>query len=423
MPDDVQHRIDEPGFQKRTASHLEIHNVYGMQNTRATAGGMEKLAPNLRPFVMTRASYAGGQRYSATWTGDNSSTWNHLRMTTPMLENLGLSGFAMAGADVGGFAGTPQPDLLTKWLEIAAFQPIDRDHTAKGTAYQEPWVHGVAQENIRRRYIEERYRLMPYLYTTTEAMSRTGVPIVRPLFVDFPDATPDKHPMDNDTPNEFLFGADILVAPAPYPDELDDYFVQLPPVTWYDYWSGTKLPPLPKTTSHDMEQPGAREEMARLMAPFHVTPSIDVLPVYVREGAILPIQPLTQSTNETPQGPLTLRVYLPQGDAAAASSPAQCAGSIYLDDGLTLDYKKGDYLREHFSCSISGNTVTVKAAPREGSFAPWWDALHIEVYGGPGTKAEGSGGTLPTYNAERQAMTATIADSGKGAELTLKYSK
>jgi alpha-glucosidase len=430
MPDDVQHRIDEPGFQKRTANHLEIHNVFGMENTRATHDGMAALEPNMRPFVMTRASYAGGQRYAVTWTGDNSSTWNHLRMTTPMIENLGLSGFAMVGADVGGFAGTPQPDLLTKWLEIGAFQPIDRDHTAKGTAYQEPWVSGVAQENIRRRYIEERYRLMPYLYTTTEEMTRTGVPIVRPIFVDFPDATPDKHPMDLDAASEFLFGPDILVAPAPYPDELDDYFVQLPPVTWYDYWTGEKLPPLPKMSSRDLEQPAAKEEMARLMAPLLIKPSVDVLPVYVREGAILPIQPLTQSTKETPQGPLTLRIYLPNSATGAlpqngvSETGAQpCAGSVYLDDGVTLDYKKGAYLREQFSCTVSGDTVTVKVAPREGSFAAWWTALHVEVYGGPGTKAEGGDGTLATYNAQRQAMVATIPDSGKGAELTLKYSR
>src|SRR5581483_10459322 len=113
------------------------------------------------------------------------------------------------------------------------------------------------------------------------------------------------------------------------------------------------------------EQPGAKEEMARLMAPFHITPSLDVLPVYVREGAILPIQPLTQSTKETPQGPLTLRVYLPQtGSNEAGAQP--CAGSIYLDDGVTLNYKKGEYLREQFSCSVSGDTVRVKIAPREG---------------------------------------------------------
>ena len=142
MPDDVQHRIDEPGFAKRTATHLEIHNVYGMLNSEGTYDGMLKLRPNERPFVMTRASFAGGQRYAVTWTGDNSSTWNHLRMTMPQLMNLGLSGFSMAGADVGGFAGSPSPELLTKWLEVAAFQPIDRDHSAKGTRPHEVWVDG-----------------------------------------------------------------------------------------------------------------------------------------------------------------------------------------------------------------------------------------------------------------------------------------
>jgi alpha-glucosidase len=420
MPDDVQHRIDEPGFQKRTASHLEIHNVYGMENTRATTEGMQGLAPNRRPFVMTRASYAGGHRYAATWTGDNSSTWNHLRFSTSMIENLGLSGFAMVGADVGGFAGTPQPDLLTKWLEVAAFQPIDRDHTAKGTGMQEPWVHGPAQEDIRRRYIEERYRLLPYLYTVTEEMTRTGVPIVRPLFVEFPEATKDKHPLDLDAPSEFLFGPDILVAPAPYPDELDSYFVQLPPVTWYDYWTGAKLPPLPKLTSRDMEQPAAREEMERLMKPFHVIPKLDQLPVYVREGAILPLAPLTQSTNETPKGPLTLSVYLPQGGEGGVQP---CRGSVYLDDGTTLDYQKGASLREQFSCSVSADTVSVKAAPREGNYAAWWQSLRIEVHGGPATKATAGEGATATYDAAHQAMVATIADSGKGAELTLKYGR
>jgi alpha-glucosidase len=107
MPENVVHRIDEPGFASRTATHAEIHDVYGMENSRATFDGLKVLDPNARPFVLTRATYAGGQRYAATWTGDNSSSWNHLRFTTPMLENLGLSGFAFSGADVGGYAGTP----------------------------------------------------------------------------------------------------------------------------------------------------------------------------------------------------------------------------------------------------------------------------------------------------------------------------
>jgi alpha-glucosidase len=153
-----------------------------------------------------------------------------------------------------------------------------------------------------------------------------------------------------------------------------------------------------------------------------VTPSVDVLPVYVREGAILPIAPLTQSTKETPQGALTLRVYLPQsGPNESGAQP--CAGSVYLDDGVTLNYKKGEFMREEFSCTVSGDTVTVKAAPREGDYTPWWHALHIEVYGGPSTKAEGADGALATYNAERHAMLATIPDSGKGAEVTLHYSE
>src|SRR6266852_5589647 len=164
MPDNVQHRIDEPGFRPRTTKHLEIHNVYGMENSRATYEGLRKLDPDLRPFVLTRATYAGGQRYAATWTGDDTASWDHLRLTTPMLLNLGLSGFGLSGADVGGFIGTPGPALLTRWTELATFQPIDRNHTNKGSGDKEVWVHGPEQEAIRRRYIEERYRLMPYLY-------------------------------------------------------------------------------------------------------------------------------------------------------------------------------------------------------------------------------------------------------------------
>ena len=156
MPVNVIHRIDEPGFVSRTATHAEIHNVYGMENSRATFDGLLAIDPNARPFVLTRATYAGGQRYAATWTGDNSSTWNHLRMTTPMIANLGLSGFAFSGADVGGYAGSPSMDLLTRWIEVGAFQPIDRDHTEKGTA-SGAMGGGPAQEAIRRHYIETRY--------------------------------------------------------------------------------------------------------------------------------------------------------------------------------------------------------------------------------------------------------------------------
>lgn len=415
MPDDIQHRIDEPGFQKRTASHLEIHNVYGMENSRATYDGLLKLQPNLRPFVLTRASYAGGQRYASTWTGDNSSTWNHLRLTTPMLENLGLSGFAMSGADVGGFAGSPQPDLLTKWLEVAAFQPIDRDHTASGTNDQEPWVNGPEQEAIRRHSIEERYKLLPYLYTTAEEMSRTGLPIVRPLFLEFPDAAKDLHPIDLDAPAEFLFGPDLLVAPPSYPDELDPYEVQMPPGLWYDYWTGQLVAQSAAVESRDGEQKkGPRPPAgATVLKPVMVQPNVAVLPVYVRGGAILPVVPLTQSTMEVPNGPLTLRVYVGE----------DCKGSLYQDDGKSFDFRQGNYLRMEATCTTEGKTLHVSVGPHQGSYPAWWSTIAIEVYGWypPHGHSNRIGkASTAAWNAATHVWVATLPDTGKGVDLTLE---
>lgn len=418
MPDSVQHRIEEPGFASRTTNHREIHNVYGMENSRATYEGLQKLQPNLRPFVLTRASYAGGQRYAATWTGDNSSTWNHLRLTTPMLLNLGLSGFAMSGADVGGFAGTPQPDLLTKWLEIAAFQPIDRDHTAIGTGDQEPWVHGPEQEAIRRRYIEERYRLMPYLYTTAEEMSRTGLPIVRPLFLEFPHATTDGHPVDLDAGNEFLFGPNMLVAPAPYPDELDAYEVILPPVNWYNYWTGEEIQRRPLSSKDGEQMKNAKE--ADTKQPLIIHPTLAALPVYVREGTILPMQPLAQSTMEKLNGPLTLRVYPGEN----------CAGSLYQDDGETTSYQQGNFLRMSFTCEVKKDGgLQLHVGAHQGSYQPWWTTLNIEVYGWgtattPKVLLNGSPKQITThYNSQQHVLSLQVADTGTGADLELVKSK
>jgi alpha-glucosidase len=417
MPDDAQHRIDEPGFAPRTASHLEIHNVFGMQNTRGTSEGLLKLQPNTRPFVMTRASYAGGHRFSATWTGDNSSTWNHLRQTTPQLLNLGLSGFAMAGADVGGFAGSPQPELLTRWLEVAAFHPIDRDHSAIGTRPQEPWENGTAEDlSLRRHYIEERYRLLPYLYTTAEEMSRTGLPIMRPLFLEFPNGAPDGSPIDLSSGNAFLLGPDLLIAQSPYPDELDDYSVALPPVGWYDYWTGSRIDGSSGRKGID-NAPIAQPEV-------HISRSLETLPVFVRAGAIVPEQPLVQSTDEKPQGPLTLRIYPPPAGGS------DCTGSLYLDDGVSFNFRKGDYLRQQFTCRLSAQGLIVTVAPRQGSFAPWWNTLSIETYGatkpaaGATASALSGGGAnkvSTAFDAEHHRITALVDDDGKGLELQLTY--
>lgn len=344
MPLDVVHRIDGPNHPFRLATHREVHNVYGMQNSRATYEGLLKLKPDQRPFVLTRATYAGGQRYAATWTGDNSSTWDHMRISVPQLLNLGVSGYTMVGDDIGGFQGSPMPDLLTRWIELGSFNPIDRDHTEAGTANQEPWADGAEQEPIRKHYIEVRYRLMPYIYTAAEESSRDGLPIMRPMYLEFPVGMETEE-------SEFMFGAALLVAPQPE-HTMDDYTVDFPKDTeWYDYWTGRKV---------DMSRPTV------------VRPRLDLLPVYVRAGSIIPRQPVVQSTDEIPDGPLELLIY----------PGANCHGSLYADDGKSFAYRHGQFLREAFTCAATANGVEIHIM-RQGSYQPWWKQIELTVYSAP----------------------------------------
>jgi alpha-glucosidase len=406
IPDDAVHRIDEPGFIPREASHREIHNVYGMENSRATFDGQLALKPTVRPFVLTRASYAGGQRYAATWTGDNSATWNHLRMTTPMLKNLGLSGFSLAGADVGGYAGTPSADLLTKWIEIAAFQPIDRDHAEKGTGDHEVWANGPEQEAIRRRFLEERYRLLPYFYTVMEENTRTGLPLLRPLFLEFPNAAPDRHPLDLDVDaaGEFMVGPDLLVAPPPFPDKTDAYDVTLPSRGWYDYWTGKRVD---RNTERGQQSDAATGSQ---LSTVHITPRLEDLPVFVRPGAIVPIEPLVQSTAEIPRGPLRLHVF-PGPD---------CKGTLYQDDGTSFAYRSGAFLRMTFTCATStdGRELTVHASKHEGSYPAWWKSVQVEVDGPASQLARVTPGGHETITPSTDGTIAVeILDSGAGFDV------
>lgn len=342
MPLDNLHRIESDDFAPRIATHAEIHNVYGMQNTRATFEGMKRWRPDLRPFVMTRASYAGGQRYAVTWTGDNSSTWDHLRLSVEQLINLGLSGFAYSGADVGGFTGGPSPELLTRWFEVAAFTPIFRDHSMKDAPRAEPWVDGPEQLAIRKRYVEERYRLLPYIYALADENARTGDPLMRPVFYDYPDALQSSC----DQSLSFTLGAGLLVAGPPKPESPQAFDICLPAGGWYDYWTG-----LPVTG-----QKLSRE------------PKLDELPVFVRAGTILPRQPLVQSTMEVPKGPLELDVY--PGD--------DCRGELYFDDGISI---AGPHLRQTIHCDATTKGLVLRFGPREGSWKPWWKQIAVTVHG------------------------------------------
>jgi len=375
MPLDVQHGIEEPGFAPRTASHAEMHNLFGMLNARATYEGVLKLAPERRPFVMTRASYAGGQRYAVTWTGDNSSSWAHLNLSTTQLVSLGLSGFAYAGADIGGFAGDPpSSELLTRWIQVGAFNPIFRDHYQKGKAEQEVWVHGAEHEAIRRRAIEERYRLMPYLYALADENSRTGLPLMRPVFLEYP-AVVGKGDHLGGTETQFLLGTDLLIAPPPTGESPAPYSINLPGPGWYDYWTGHRIDDI--RTSE--------------------TPRLDRLPVFVRPGAILPRQPLVQSTGEIPRGPLELAIY-PGSD---------CRGTLYLDDGVSFGYQRGDYLRQALSCTPG----SLSFAQREGRFKPWWSGLAVTIHSWTGA--------VPRVMLGGETVAAHVDESAKTLSFTL----
>jgi alpha-glucosidase len=347
MPLDTVHRLDDG----TTIDHRAAHNIFGMENARGTFEGLLNLQAGERPFVLTRAAYSGAQRYAATWTGDNSSTWNHLRMSTPMLMSMGISGMPLVGDDIGGFAGSPTPDLLTRWFEVGALNPIYRDHTAKGTADQEPWVHGPEHEAIRRKYIELRYRLMPYLYTAIEETTRTGIPLMRPLLLEYPQA-PEFYGDDRD----FLFGRDLFVAPVTT-EMVDAEDISLPPGDWYDFWTGAKH-------AHAEE--------------IHLRPRLDEMPLYVRAGAILPMQSVVQNTGETPDGPLQLHVYPGEN----------CRGSLYEDDGHTFAYQKGEILRINYSCTSSASSVTVASSVEKHAYKPWWNNTALTIYGAAATPKE-----------------------------------
>jgi alpha-glucosidase len=392
MPLNNIHRVQdrlEDGGQDRLTDHREIHNVFGMQNVRATYEGLLKLNPDQRPFVLTRAAYAGTQRYAATWTGDNTASWNHMRLSISQLLNLGMSGYAFSGVDVGGFNGSPNPDLLTRWTELGLFYPMFRNHAAKETRNREPWVDGPEHEAIRKRYIETRYKLLPYIYSGMEENSRTGIPLLRPMFMEFPKETALAT-----NGEEFMFGRSFLVAPKVW-GFLQPYNVTLPQGLWYDYWTGFKVE-------------GGKT--------FPIEPPLDTLPVYVRGGSIIPQQAVVQHVEEVPQGPLELHVY-PGPD---------CSGQIYLDDGNTFAYRKGQYLRQSFTCEATDDHLVITMNAPEGSFQPWFREVRFTVHGVDRKVRNISTDENPSTNwkAEKGAVVSgTIPWDRKEHKISVAYSK
>jgi alpha-glucosidase len=319
-------------------------NLFALTEARATYEGLERLRPNERPYVITRAAYAGIQRYSTMWTGDNTATWDAMALSIPMFEALGLSGQPFVGADAGGFIGRTDAELLTRWYQIAFLTPFCRNHAQRDAYDHEPWRFGTYYEDIIRRYLKLRYRLMPFLYTALEDAHRTGLPMFRPLILNYQN---DANALDID--DEFMVGSDFLVAPMLKPT-VTGRLVYLPEGTWIDYWTGQQLP-------------GART--------IHVDAPLQTVPLFVRGGAIIPMGPEMNFVGEKPADPLTFTIY-PDAQGKAQTS-------LYEDDGTSPAYRNGVSRRTEigYQRSAAGGEVNVSAPV--GTYQPGPRRLEFRI--------------------------------------------
>lgn len=285
-------------------SHAKMHNVYGHLMAKATYDGL-KAADGRRPFVITRACYAGTQKYSTVWTGDNQSLWHHLQMVIPQLCNLGMSGFTFAGTDVGGFGADCTAELLCRWVQVGVFSPLFRNHSAKGSRRQEPWQFDQKTLDIYRKFVKLRYQLLPYFYDLFHECEETGLPLMRPLVLHYQN--------DSETWNlngEFLVGENLLVAPV-LEQGAAKKMVYLPAGNWYDFESGKKY---------------VGGQYYLVDAP------LDTCPMFVKEGSILPTYEVMQYTGERPYDTLKLLVY-----------PGEGRYVHYQDNGTDFAYREGAY--------------------------------------------------------------------------------
>lgn len=335
LPDDVIFMDGE-----RQSSHREMHNVYGHLMARAAYEGLKK-ADGRRPFVITRACYAGSQKYSTAWTGDNTSLWAHLQMAIPQLCNLGLSGMPFVGTDIGGFGADTTPELLARWIQVGCFSPLFRNHSAAGTRRQEPWQFGEEILTIYRKYVKLRYRLIPYLYDLFHEEERTGAPIMRPLVFHYEGDREARAIND-----EFMLGSRILVAPVVNQGQTRR-MLYLPDGEWYDYWTGEKL---------------AGPLWLIREAP------LDTCPVYVKAGTALPVMEDQAYVGQKPDRELILEIY-----------PGRGSAEHYLDNGEDFAYREGRYHQYHIEVFEDGRTEVKNV---QAGYEKPYDEIRIKLAGG-----------------------------------------
>jgi len=353
-------------FNRGRESHERYHNQYALLMAMGTTQGLRAAMPDRRTFVLSRAGFAGIQRYAANWMGDNQSRWDHLWVSIPMGTGLGLSGQAFVGADIGGFAGNSNAELYLRWMQYGALTPFCRNHSEIGNVDQYAWAWGEAVQSIVREALRLRYRLMPYLYAAFLTASETGAPVQRPLVFD--------HQGDllvRDINDEYLFGRDLLVAPVLQPGQTSRQ-VYLPEGDWYDWHSGARF------DGHNF-----------LVAP---TP-MEHIPVFARGGAVIPMWPeAPASTDGYHPAVIELHLFVPTVDGEHRSL-------LQEDDGLTFAAERGQRYRTELTLTRAGHRLELRADV-DGQGYPEFarEAFRLVVHGARPTSVRLHGEDVPAVD-------------------------
>jgi alpha-glucosidase len=341
FPDDVRHQYD--GYR---GSHRKAHNIYGMQMVRSTYEGLRKLMKNKRPFTITRAGYSGVQRFSSVWTGDNVASWEHLKLGNIQCQRLSISGIPFCGTDIGGFSGEPDGELFTRWIQMGTFSPFMRAHSAGDTKEREPWSFGEPFTAINRKFIELRYRLIPYLYSTFWEHHRYGFPILRPIVMHEQDTLVNHFRQD-----EFTYGDKILVCPVMEPGQLKRN-VYLPKGKWYNFWT--------------YEVVDGGQEVS-------VDTPLETMPVFIKAGSVIPEYPVMQYVGHKEIEEVKLNIYY---------TDYEVNSFLFEDYGETFAYEQDIYLEKKFVVNGSSRSVTIDQS-LEGLYTPRYDGYHFNLIGLP----------------------------------------
>jgi alpha-glucosidase len=341
FPMDVRHDYDG-----NPCSHRKAHNIYGTQMARATYEGVKRFAYPKRPFIITRSAYSGAQRYTSSWTGDNVASWEHLWVANIQMQRMSISGMGFTGSDIGGFAEQPSGELYARWIQLGVFHPFCRTHSSGDHGEQEPWSFGEEVIDIARKFVNLRYQLLPYLYTMFWKYVNEGEPMLKPLVYFDQEDIQTLYRTD-----EFIFGNQILVCPILEPNAIGRR-MYLPKGNWYNYWTN---------------------ELVEGKKELWVATNYDQIPIFIKEGAIIPKYPIQQFVGEKEFEEITLDVYYKFGKEKSV---------LYEDAHDGYDYNKGRFSLRTFNLTGKEKELIIQLH-KEGEFMTNYSKFRINLIGLP----------------------------------------